>query len=135
MPMTITGAGTITGISVGGLPDGIITVAELDGNQSGAAPAYACRAWVAHEQGTVNGSGNVSSVTTHATGDQTINFTTAMQDANYGVVHAGGRQATAWGFHLQHPSVAKATTGYRYKNVTPADNDTPAVNQNLAFFR
>jgi hypothetical protein len=135
MPISINGSGTITGISAGGLPDGIITASEFDGGQTGSAPAYCARAWVYHEQGTVLGSGNVSSVTTHATGDQTINFTTAMQDANYALAHASGKQASAWGNHLQHPSVAKATTGYRYKNVTPADSDTPAVNQNYVFFR
>lgn len=135
MPISINGSGTITGISAGGLPDGIITASEFDGGQNGSAPAFAARAWVFHEQGTVIGSGNVSSVTTHGTGDQTINFTTALQDANYAPVHAGGRQSTSWGIHLQHPSVAKATTGYRYKNVTPGDTDTPASNQNYVFFR
>jgi hypothetical protein len=135
MPISINGNGTITGITAGGLPDGIITAAEFDGGQSGSAPAYCCRAWVAHENGTLNGSGNVSSITTHATGDFSVNITTALQDANYAVVHAGGRQSSTWGNHLQHPSVGKTTTAYRYKNVTPQDQDTPGANQNLAFFR
>jgi hypothetical protein len=50
------------------------------------ATAYGCRAWVNFNgTGTVaiRGSGNVSSITDNGTGDYTINFTTAMPDANY----------------------------------------------------
>jgi len=55
---------------------------------SGTAPIYMCRAWVNFNgTGTVaiRGSGNVSSITDNGTGDYTINFTTAMPDANYAV--------------------------------------------------
>ena len=55
---------------------------------SGTAPLYMCRAWVNFNgTGTVaiRASGNVSSITDNATGDYTVNFTTAMPDANYGV--------------------------------------------------
>jgi len=48
--------------------------------------AYGCRAWVNFNgTGTVaiRASGNVSSITDNSTGDYTINFTTAMPDANY----------------------------------------------------
>jgi hypothetical protein len=47
---------------------------------------YLCRAWVNFNgTGTVaiRASGNVSSITDNGTGDYTINFTTAMPDANY----------------------------------------------------
>jgi len=58
-------------------------------NVSGAAPKYACRAWV-NFNGTnvvaIRASGNVSSVTRNGTGDYTVNFTTAMPDAAYVVV-------------------------------------------------
>lgn len=56
---------------------------------SGTAPIYACRAWVNFNgTGTVaiSASGNVSSITDNGTGDYTVNFTTAMPDANYAVV-------------------------------------------------
>lgn len=52
------------------------------------ATAYGCRAWVRFNgTGTVaiNGSGNVSSITDNGTGLYTLNFTTAMSDANYSV--------------------------------------------------
>jgi hypothetical protein len=55
-------------------------------NATGSAPLYGCRAWVNFNgTGTVsiNASGNVSSITDNGTGDYTVNFTTAMPDANY----------------------------------------------------
>ena len=58
-------------------------------NASGSAPIYACRAWVNFNgTGTVaiQASGNVSSVTDNGAGDYTVNFTTAMPDANYSVI-------------------------------------------------
>ena len=51
-----------------------------------AATAYGCRAWVNFNgTGTVaiRASGNVTSITDNGTGDYTVNFTTAMPDANY----------------------------------------------------
>jgi hypothetical protein len=58
-------------------------------NAPGSAPTYACRAWVNFNgTGTVaiRGSGNVSSITDNGVGDYTVNFTTAMPDANYSIV-------------------------------------------------
>jgi hypothetical protein len=58
-------------------------------NATGSAPIFACRAWVNFNgQGTVaiRASGNVSSITDNGVGDYTINFTTAMPDANYCVI-------------------------------------------------
>jgi hypothetical protein len=49
---------------------------------------YSCRAWVNFNgTGTVaiRASGNVTSITDNGTGDYTVNFTTAMPDANYAV--------------------------------------------------
>lgn len=64
---------------------------------SGSAPAYLCRAWVNFNgTGTVaiRASGNVSSITDNGTGDYTVNFTTAMPDANYAVaLTCGGSTA------------------------------------------
>lgn len=60
---------------------------------SGTAPLYMCRAWVNFNgTGTVaiRASGNVSSITDGGVGKYTINFTTAMADANYAVC------GTAW---------------------------------------
>lgn len=52
-----------------------------------------CRAWVnfngTTSPGTVRASFNVSSVTRNGTGDYTINFTTALADANFAVTGTG----------------------------------------------
>jgi hypothetical protein len=66
---------------------------------SGTAPLYMCRAWVNFNgTGTVaiNASGNVSSITDNGVGDYTVNFTTAMPDANYSI-DINGYQNTAGG--------------------------------------
>jgi len=58
------------------------------------ATAYGCRAWVNFNgKGTVaiRESGNVSSVADTAIGWYTVNFTTAMPDANYSVAGASDR--------------------------------------------
>lgn len=100
MPITIDGSGSIGGLSAGGLPDASVTAADLDGGQTGSAPIYGCRAWVnfdgtrdstgtastANTNRFIRASGNVTSVLRNGTGDYTVNFTTAMPDANYTTV-------------------------------------------------
>lgn len=115
MPITINGAGTVTGITAGGLPDASIvtadiadaniTAAKLNGAQTGSAPIYGCRAWVNFDgtgtigtNMTIRGSGNVSSVYKNGTGDYTVNFTTAMVDTNYAAFASpSGQYATNYG--------------------------------------
>jgi hypothetical protein len=85
------------------LPDSSGTVATAEStlsqfNASGSAPVYACRAWVNFNgTGTVaiRASGNVSSITDNGVGNYTVNFTTAMPDANYSAVASsyGGADA------------------------------------------
>ena len=80
------------------IQNSIVTPAKLNGNQTGSAPIFGVRAWCVFN-GTLTGTnapiagGNVTSVTRNAAGDYTINFTTAMPDANYGVM--GSVQNTA----------------------------------------
>ena len=74
---------------------GDVAVARITSalNASGSAPIYACRAWVNFNgTGTVaiRASGNVSSITDNGTGDYTVNFTTAMPDADYVISVTGG---------------------------------------------
>ena len=67
---------------------------------SGTAPLYMCRAWVNFNgTGTVaiRASGNVSSITDNGTGDYTVNFTTAMPDANYQINTSIGVLSTGSG--------------------------------------
>ena len=61
---------------------------QFNSGYGSVATAYGCRAWVNFNgTGTVaiRASGNVSSITDNAAGDYTVNFTTAMVDANYNV--------------------------------------------------
>jgi hypothetical protein len=61
------------------------------------AAAYGCRAWVNFNgTGTVaiRASGNVSSITDNGTGDYTVNFTTAMPDADYAITGTASRAGT-----------------------------------------
>ena len=72
----------------------VITAGTMrDGfNATGSAPVYAARAWVNFNgTGTVaiRSSGNVSSITDNGVGDYTVNFTTALPDANYAVSLSG----------------------------------------------
>ena len=94
MPIAINGSGTITGISAGGLPDGVITNDDLAGSIADAKlSGTTCKAWVNFNgTGTVaiRASYNVSSITDHAVGQYTVNFTTAMVDASYALVVGGG---------------------------------------------
>ena len=92
MSITINGSGTVTGISVGGIPDGVVDTDVLAAN----AVTYAkigtteqgqlCKAWV-NFNGTgvvaIRASYNVSSITDNGTGAYAVNFTNAMVDANY----------------------------------------------------
>jgi hypothetical protein len=62
---------------------------QFNSGYGSAAVAYGCRSWVNFNgTGTVaiRGSGNVSSITDNSTGNYTVNFTTAMPDANYSAV-------------------------------------------------
>ena len=75
-----TDAVSVTGSQVCSFANNFGTVANL--------PAYQCRAWVNFNgTGTVaiRASGNVTSITDNNTGDYTVNFTTAMPDADYSV--------------------------------------------------
>ena len=73
---------------------------------SGTAPIYGCRAWVNFDGTTaspctIRGSGNVTSVTKNGTGDYTINFTTAMPDANYSACCSAQNSAASNGANVQ----------------------------------
>jgi hypothetical protein len=91
---------------------------------SGTAPLYMARAWVNFDgttsPGTIRASGNVSSVTRVATGEYTINFATALPDANYSAVgsmpaNPGIAFASFNMFFSQSTSavIAPTTSGFR----------------------
>lgn len=80
---------------------------QFNSGYGSVATAYGCRAWVNFNgQGTVaiRASGNVTSITDNGIGDYTVNFTSSMPDANYGVTGTASGDsvkkqfaiATAW---------------------------------------
>ena len=75
-----------------------------------------CKAWVNFNgTGTVaiRGSFNVSSITDNGTGSYTLNFTTAMPDANYSVVALAQDSSTKMLVSGNPDNVAPTTTAYR----------------------
>ena len=84
-------------------------------NASGAAPIYACRAWVNFDgtltTGNIRASGNVSSVTKSGTGDYQINFATAMPDVNYAPVSVTRSNGNTAGPSTQNDLTVN---GFRY---------------------
>lgn len=91
-----------------------------DGN--GTQVGTLCRAWVNFD-GTASGtitpraSFNVGSVTKNGTGDYTINFSTAMPDANYGFTCGAGTNASAVAYNV---TSAPAAGSLRIGSATPS---------------
>jgi hypothetical protein len=103
---------------------------------SGTAPLYMCRAWV-NFNGTgtpaIRASGNVSSLTDNAAADYTVNFTTAMPDANYAVVYGG---ATDWRTIGADGQANITTSGVRLLTRIPSTTVASEVDSvALAIFR
>jgi len=86
---------------------------QFDSGYGSVATAYGCRAWV-NFNGTgtpaIRGSGNVSSITDNGTGDYTLNFTSAMPDANYSVVGVTGGWGSAYSYATVNVGVTTAPT-------------------------
>lgn len=85
-------------------------------NVNGTEVGTFCRAWV-----NFNGTGtvairqsfNVSSITDNGTGDYTVNFTTAMPDANYATFFSTTQTGGAGPVFCQVTGVAPTTTSVR----------------------
>jgi len=99
-------------------------------NASGSAPIYACRAWVNFNgTGTVaiRASGNVSSITDNGTGNYTVNFTTAMPDANYAVTGSHDMSGTASSPVFMYSDATSSSVNVYLKNSTTGNLiDSPA---------
>lgn len=88
----------------------------------------AAKAWVNFNgAGTIaiRGSYNVSSITDNGAGDYTVVFTTAMSSANFAALVTAGEKTATWGIPLfaATASTPFATTGVRFRTVTPAEAD------------
>jgi hypothetical protein len=129
-----TDAASVTSGQVVSFVNNFGTVANL--------PAYQCRAWV-NFNGTdtvaIRASGNVSSVTDNDTGDYTVNFTTAMPDANYSapMVCNGFDSGSIDNPTLQlHNSVAPTTSALRIQCKRNSDTSFfDRVHNHVSVFR
>ena len=106
-------------------------------NVTGAAPTYACRAWVNFNgTGTVaiRASGNVSSITDNGVGSYTINFTTAMPDVDYAAAVNGGSNSSSVS---RTPLVRNKATTSCLVNTTIISNGNANDNEivDVAIFR
>ena len=114
-----------------------LTTPNIDSAQfatvTGTAPLYAARAWVNFNgTGTVaiRASGNVSSITDNATGQFTVNFTTAMSDNNYAAV---GTVTNSAGHYLSIDTLT--TTSLRCYIRDGAGNYADIASNSVAIFR
>jgi len=117
----------------------IVTPAALRAglNATGSAPVFACRAWVNFDgTGTVaiRASGNVSSITDNGVGDYTVNFTTAMPDANYAVVGTAADQVHAE-VVVRIPAVPQTTAAVRVATIRPGVAAGDSSQVNVTIFR
>jgi hypothetical protein len=127
-----------------GFAEGGVQVGEFDdsGNflmNSGygsAAVAYGCRAWVNFDgTGTpaIRASGNVSSITDNGTGSYTVNFTTAMPDANFCAVASASSDGIASNGYAQTANSSSGAVGIATFNTVGSLFDPLQVD--LAIFR
>jgi hypothetical protein len=100
---------------------------------------YKCRAWVNFNgtttPPTIRASGNVSSVTKNGTGDYTVNFTTAMPDANYAAPAATSVLIAIRNWTYTVHTSTKLTTSCRVHTGFPNTNPADCEVIDIAFFR
>lgn len=117
-----------------------VTVADnllFNSGYGSAVIGYGCRAWVNFNgTGTVaiRASGNVSSITDGGTGLYTVNFTTAMSDANYAAtaLALSGNMKIA----LQNESTAPTTSAYAiFVRESSTQNGIDSAYVHASFFR
>jgi hypothetical protein len=115
---------------------------QFNSGYGSVATAFGCRAWVNFNgTGTVaiRASGNVSSITDNGTGDYTVNFTTAMPDANYIGVMSGspqnGRFYSNWNGTINNATTEITNTTTAYRLACNIGTLTDATNVYVAIFR
>ena len=113
---------------------------QFNSGYGSVATAYGCRAWVNFNgTGTVaiRASGNVTSITDNGTGDYTVNFTTAMPDANYAATSIGPNIANGGGAYsiATNDAAAPTSSAYRLNVQTAGGSMADRAYLFVAFFR
>ena len=106
-------------------------------NSSGTENGTLCRTWVNFNgTGTVaiRDSFNTSSITDNGTGDYTVNFTTALADANYALVSTSGNGARILSAK-DTATYPPTTTTIRLRNTTGGGSDEDPSFAFVAIFR
>jgi hypothetical protein len=112
---------------------------QFNSGYGSVATAFGCRAWV-NFNGTgtpaARASGNVSSIADNGTGEYTVNFTSAMPDANYSVVCSAGAGDSAVDEYVAFTPSAFVLAGsvkVRVSSGAGADTDVAVIS--VAIFR
>ena len=104
---------------------------------------FTAKAWVNFDGTTagIRGSGNVSSIVDNGTGDYTVNFTTAMPDANFTAVSSGQLDSGANAANgniitgAYRSATSHTTTSYRTSTVNSGGTLKDPVSYEIAIFR
>lgn len=128
--------------------DAAITAPKLSGAQTGTAPVYGVRAWVVFDatrdstgaSNTANtarfliGSGNVTSVTKTATGEFTVDFTTALPNANYAYFGNSVDQGSSTEISVYRPIAGtKSTTQFQLFTIRRDGSKRDAQEATISF--
>jgi len=126
-------------INASQLVDASITAAKLNGAQSGSAPIYGARAW-ANFNGTgtpaIRASGNVSSIGDNGVGLYTVNFTTALPDADYSAVTSASEEGTTYtAITGPHTTTTLTASAYQFMVTNDAGARRDSLRTFIAVFR
>lgn len=116
-------------------------VLSSDGTIGGSCLTQTCRAWVNFNgTGTVaiRASYNVSSITDNGVGDYTVNFTTAMPDANYAAIsesNAEGVSGSSYLSMLCFNSQTVSSVRFTSKGDYPSSGVNDKATVSIAIFR
>jgi hypothetical protein len=111
---------------------------QFNSGYGSVATAYGCRAWVNFNgTGTVaiRASGNVSSITDNGTGDYTVNFATALVDANYATNVTTSDTPSVNRIAVVNQGTPPTTSAVRVYTSTPAGPLQDQSFNNVAVFR
>lgn len=129
------GSFKLTGLAAGSTAGDSLRYEQLF--PTGVSTAIAARAWV-NFNGTgavaIRGSSNVSSITDNGVGDYTVNFTTAMPDANYAAFILAGSGGVAAQANITN-DMGKTTTSFRFSITDTAGAGIDRANVQVVIFR
>ena len=111
---------------------------QFNSGYGSVATAYGCRAWVNFNgTGTVaiRGSGNVSSITDNGTGNYTVNFTTAMTDANYASILTTSDTPTINRIAVIDQGTPPTTSQLKFYTGTPGSSLGDQIYNSVSIFR